>query len=179
MRTLEGHWRTCGGIGAAIARGLAFAPYADLLWYESSGPDLEEARQFSEAIHAKFPGKLLYYNCSSSFHWKKKLGSDAIAEFQPELAKLGYKFQNCSRMGISSMYLNLFNAARAYREKGMPAYVAVQESQLQANAESTGYGDWKHHQFVGTGYFDDVARTIVGAELSTPALIGSTEEEQF
>jgi isocitrate lyase len=178
-RTAEGHWETRGGLSAAITRGLAYAPYADLLWFESSGPDLDEAREFSEAIHAKFPGKFLYYNCSSSFHWKKSLDDDAIAHFQPELAKLGYKFQNCSRMGLSSMYLSLFNAAKKYREEGMPAYAAVQESQLQAADQGTGYADWKHHQFVGTGYFDDVARTIVGAELSTAALIGSTEEEQF
>jgi isocitrate lyase len=178
-RTVEGHWETRGNLSSAINRGLAYAPYADLLWFETSGPDLEEARQFSQAIHAKFPGKLLYYNCSSSFNWKKTLDPNAIAQFQPELAKLGYKFQNCSRMGLSSMYLSLFNAARSYREEGMPAYAAVQEAQLQATAQAAGYGDWKHHHFVGTGYFDDVARTIVGAELSTAALIGSTEEEQF
>jgi len=178
-RTPEGYWETRGGLDTAVARALAYASYADLLWFETSGPDLDEARQFSNAIHAKFPGKLLYYNCSSSFHWKKTLDATAIAQFQPELAKLGYKFQNCSRMGLSSMYLSLFNAARTYREEGMPAYAAVQESQLQATAQSVGYGDWKHHHCVGTGYFDDVARTIVGAELSTAALIGSTEEKQF
>lgn len=178
-RTADGYWETRGGLAAAIDRGLAYAPYADLLWFETSSPDLEEARQFSEAIHAKFPGKLLYYNCSSSFYWKKTLNDTAIAQFQPELAKLGYKFQNCSRMGLSSMYLSLYNAARAYRQEGMPAYAALQESQLHATAQGEGYGDWKHHHFVGTGYFDDVAKTIVGTELSTAALIGSTEEKQF
>jgi isocitrate lyase len=178
-RTAEGFWETRGALAATIERAKAYAPYADLLWYETSEPNLEEAGQFSDAIHARFPGKLLYYNCSSSFNWKKALDARAIAQFQPELAKLGYKFQNCSRMGLSSMYLSLFNSARMYRKEGMPAYAALQDSQLQATAEGDGYGDWKHHHFVGTGYFDDVARTIIGAELSTAALSGSTEENQF
>jgi isocitrate lyase len=178
-RTVEGFWETRGDLTAAIARGLAYAPYADLLWYETSGPNLEEARRFATAIHVKFPGKLLYYNCSSSFNWKKTLDDRTIGQFQPELAKLGYKFQNCSRMGLASMYLSLFNSARMYRKTGMAAYAALQDSQLQAVAEGHEYGDWKHHHFVGTGYFDDVARTIMGAGLSTAALSGSTEESQF
>lgn len=178
-RTTEGLWETRADLDAAIERAKAYAPYADLLWYETSVPNLEEARQFSNAIHARFPGKLLYYNCSSSFNWKKTLDASAIAQFQPELAKLGYKFQNCSRMGLSSMYLSLFNSARRYRKEGMSAYAALQDSQLQATSEGDGYGDWKHHHFVGTGYFDDIARTIMGAGLSTAALSGSTEENQF
>jgi isocitrate lyase len=176
-RTPEGFFRTRAGLDATIARALACAPYADLLWFETFGPNLDEAGRFAEAIHAKFPDKLFYYNCSSSFNWKKMLNDDAIARFQPELAKMGYRFQNCSRMGFSSMQLSLFKAAQGYRKTGMTAFARLQEEQFEA--VSDGYGDWKHHRFVGTGYFDDIAETIAGAALSTAALRGSTEESQF
>jgi len=176
-RTVEGFFRTRGGLDAAIVRALACAPYADLLWFETSEPSLEEARRFAEAIHAKFPGKLFYYNCSSSFNWKKMLGDAAIARFQPELAAMGYRFQNCSRLGLASMHLSLFRIGRRYRETGMTAYAGLQEEQMEAVSE--GYTDWKHHRSVGAGYFDEVARTVVGETLSTAALSGSTEESQF
>jgi len=176
-RTVEGFFRTRAGLDAAITRGLAYAPYADLLWYETFEPSLEEARAFADSIHAKFPDKLFYYNCSSSFNWKKMLDDETIARFQPELAKMGYKFQNSSFLGFHAMYLSLFQVARRYRETGMTAFARLQQAQLDAVNE--GYKGWKHQSFVGTGYFDDVARTIVGDELSTAALIGSTEESQF
>jgi isocitrate lyase len=175
-RTPEGFFVTRTGLEAAISRALTCAPYVDLLWYETSEPNLEETEKFSTAIRAQFPGKLFYYNCSSSFHWKKKLSDQEIATFQPKLAKLGYKFQNCSRVGLSSMHLDLFRRARQFRDAGIAAYAQLQDE--QQNEVARGYADWKHHRFVGTGYYDDVARTI-DRGLSTAALTGSTEESQF
>jgi isocitrate lyase len=176
-RTAEGYFVRKPGFAASISRALACAPYADLLWYETSAPDLAEAQTFAMAIHEKFPSKLFYYNCSSSFNWRKNLNDTEIAEFQPKLAELGYKFQNCSRVGLSSMHLDLFRRARLYREIGIAAYAGLQDAQQTALAE--GYDDWKHHSFVGTGYFDDVARTINGDQVETAALSGSVEEKQF
>ena len=176
-RTAEGFYRTRGGLEAAIARALACAPYADLLWFETSEPSLEQARKFSEAVRAQYPDKLFYYNCSSSFNWRKMLDDRAIARFQPELAAMGYKFQNSSRLGLAAMHLSLYKIGRRYRETGMTAFADLQQEQIQALAD--GYTDWKHHRFVGAGYFDEVARTIVGETLSTAALAGSTEESQF
>lgn len=177
QRTSEGFFRTRAGLDATIARGLAYAPYADLLWYETFEPSLQEAQKFAEAIHARFPDKLFYYNCSSSFNWKKLLDEATIARFQQELGAMGYKFQNCSFLGFHAMYLRLFQIAKDYREAGMTAFARLQEAQLEAL--DNGYRGWKLQRSVGTGYFDDVARTVVGETLSTAALSGSTEESQF
>ncbi len=177
-RTSEGFFPLRGGIEAAIARGLAFAPYADLLWCETSKPDVAEARQFAEAIHARFPGKLLAYNCSPSFNWKQKLDAAAIASFQRELAAMGYKFQFVTLAGFHALNLSMFELARGYRESGMSAYSALQEREFAAETES-GYRAVKHQRFVGTGYFDQVAQVIASGAASTAALAGSTEDEQF
>jgi isocitrate/methylisocitrate lyase len=177
QRTSEGFFRTRAGLDATIARGLAYAPYADLLWYETFEPSLEEARRFAEAIHGRFPGKLFYYNCSSSFNWKKMLDDATIARFQQELGAMGYKFQNSSFLGFHAMYLGLFQIAKEYRETGMTAFARLQQAQIKAL--DNGYRGWKLQRSVGTGYFDDVARTVVGEGLSTAALRGSTEESQF
>jgi isocitrate lyase len=176
-RTVEGYFGVRGGIEQAIARGLAYAPYADMVWCETSEPNLEEARQFAEAIHAEFPGKLLAYNCSPSFNWKKKLDAETIAKFQRELGKLGYKFQFVTLAGFHSINLGMFELARGYKETGMAAYSILQESEFAH--EKDGYRAVKHQTFVGTGYFDALAQTIAGGEVSTAALKGSTEEEQF
>lgn len=177
-RSVEGFFFMRGGLDAAIARGLAYAPYSDMIWCETSEPNLGEARRFAEAIHSKFPGKLLAYNCSPSFNWKKKLGNAAIAKFQPELAAMGYKFQFVTLAGFHALNLSMFDLARAYRESGMTAYAWLQESEFDREKE-WGYRAIKHQTFVGTGYFDTVAQTIAGGEMSTAALTGSTEEEQF
>ena len=177
-RTPEGFFRFRGGIEAAIARGLAFAPYADLLWCETSKPDVEEARQFAEAIHAEFPGKLLAYNCSPSFNWKQKLDSATIASFQRQLGAMGYKFQFVTLAGFHSLNLSMFELARAYQESGMTAYSRLQEREFE-NERLAGYRAVKHQSFVGTGYFDQVAQAITSGAASTAALAGSTEEEQF
>jgi len=177
-RTPEGFFRFRGGIEAAIARGLAFAPYADLLWCETSKPDVEEARQFAEAIHAEFPGKLLAYNCSPSFNWKQKLDSATIASFQRQLGAMGYKFQFVTLAGFHALNLGMFELARAYRESGMTAYSRLQEREFE-NERLAGYRAVKHQSFVGTGYFDQVAQAITSGAASTAALAGSTEEEQF
>jgi isocitrate lyase len=177
-RTPEGFFRFQGGIEAAIARGLAFAPYADLLWCETSKPDIEEARQFAEAIHAEFPGKLLAYNCSPSFNWKQKLDSATIASFQRQLGAMGYKFQFVTLAGFHSLNLSMFELARAYQESGMTAYSRLQEREFE-NERLAGYRAVKHQSFVGTGYFDQVAQAITSGAASTAALAGSTEEEQF
>jgi isocitrate lyase len=177
-RTPEGFFRIEGGLDIAIARGLAYAPYADLLWCETSTPDLDEARRFAEAIHAEFPGKLLAYNCSPSFNWKKKLDDATIARFQRELGAMGYKFQFITLAGFHALNLSMFELARAYRESGMSAYAALQEREFAREADS-GYRATKHQRFVGTGYFDEVAQTIACGVSSTTALCGSTEEEQF
>jgi isocitrate lyase len=177
-RTVEGFYQLDGGIQCAIARGLAYAPYADMLWCETSKPDLEEARRFAEGIHEKFPGKLLAYNCSPSFNWKQKLDTATIARFQRELGAMGYKFQFVTLAGFHSLNLGMFELARAYKETGMTAYSRLQEREFE-NERLAGYRAVKHQAFVGTGYFDRVAQTISQGASSTTALHGSTEEEQF
>ncbi len=177
-RTPEGFFPLRGGIDAAIARGLAFAPYADLLWCETSKPDVAEARQFADAIHARFPGKLLAYNCSPSFNWGQKLDAAAIASFQRELGAMGYKFQFVTLAGFHALNLSMFELARGYKESGMTAYSALQERELEQE-KTAGYRAVKHQRFVGTGYFDQVAQVIASGAASTAALEGSTEDEQF
>jgi isocitrate lyase len=176
-RTVEGFFRVRAGIDQAIARALCYAPFADLLWFETSKPDLEEARKFADSIHAKFPGQLFAYNCSPSFNWKARLDSTTIAKFQRELGAMGYKFQFVTLAGFHALNYSMFKLARGYRDRGMAAYSELQESEFAAEAD--GYTATKHQHEVGTGYFDDVARVIAGGECSTAALHGSTEEEQF
>lgn len=176
-RTSEGFFRIKNGLDIAIARGLAYAPYADLIWCETSTPDLDEAREFAEAIHAKFPNKMLAYNCSPSFNWKKKLDSSTIAKFQKELGAMGYKFQFVTLAGFHSLNYSMFSLAHKYKAEGMSAYSALQEQEF--GAESIGYTATKHQREVGTGYFDLVTQTISQGEASTLALKGSTEEAQF
>ena len=176
-RTTEGFHRFRGGIDASIARGLAYAPYADLLWCETSGPDLDEARTFADAIHARFPGKMLAYNCSSSFNWKKKLDRETIAQFQRELADMGYRFQFVTLAGFHALNLSMFKLARGYQEKGLTAYAELQDAESDAKAD--GYRAFEHQTFVGTAYFDEIAQVITGGEASTLAMAGSTEKEQF
>ncbi len=177
-RTVEGFFRMKGGLDAAIARGLAYAPFADLVWCETSEPNLEEARRFAEAIHAKFPGKLLANNCSPSFNWRKKLDEATIARFQPALAELGYKFQFVTLAGFHALNLSMFELASSYRDHGMAAYSTLQETEF-ALEKLAGYSAVTHQRFVGTKYFDEVAQAIAGGEMSTAAMAGSTEEEQF
>jgi isocitrate lyase len=177
-RSPEGFFYTKGGLGSAIARGLAYAPYADLVWCETSTPDLEEARLFAEAIHEKYPEKLLAYNCSPSFNWKRKLDDETIARFQRELGAMGFKFQFVTLAGFHSLNLGMFELAHAYREAGMTGYVELQQREFDQQ-EALGYRAVKHQSFVGAGYFDEVSRTIAGGEISTVALEGSTETEQF
>lgn len=177
-RTPEGYFGFRCGLEAAIARGLAYAPYADLLWCETSAPDLKEARRFAQAIHERFPGKLLAYNCSPSFNWVKQLDATTIRNFQVALSAMGYKFQFVNLAGFHSLNLGMFDLARGYRETGMAAYARLQQSEFEL-AESHGYEAVRHQRFVGTGYFDDVAKTISGGASSTTALKESTEEEQF
>jgi len=177
-RTPEGFFEMRGGLQAAIARGIAYAPYADLVWCETSEPNVEEARVFAEAVHARYPGKLLAYNCSPSFNWRKKLDEQTIARFQPALAEMGYKFQFVTLAGFHALNLSMFELARGYRDRGMTAYSALQEEEFRLEKEA-GYAAVKHQRFVGTGYFDDVAQTIASGASSTTALNGSTEEEQF
>ncbi|WP_116186909.1 isocitrate lyase [Pectobacterium aquaticum] len=178
-RTVEGFYRTRAGIEQAISRGLAYAPYADLVWCETSTPDLSLARRFAEAIHAKFPGKLLAYNCSPSFNWKKNLDDSTIARFQDELSAMGYKYQFITLAGIHSMWFNMFDLAHAYAQgEGMRHYVEkVQQPEFEAIKD--GYTFSSHQQEVGTGYFDKVTNIIQGGESSVTALTGSTEEQQF
>ena len=175
--TPEGFLRTRGGLDAAIARGLAYAPYADMIWCETSEPSLDEARQFAEAIHARFPGKFLAYNCSPSFNWKKKLDSATIASFQRTLAAMGYKFQFITLAGFHSLNHSMFSLARGYRERGMAAYSELQEAEFAS--EAFGYTATMHQREVGAGYFDQVAIAVAGGASSTTALTGSTEAEQF
>src|SRR5581483_1366002 len=177
-RTVEGFYCMRGGLDAAIARGLAYAPYADLIWCETSEPNMKEARRFADAIHAEFPGKLLAYNCSPSFNWKAKLSEAEIAEFQRELGKMGYKFQFVTLAGFHALNLSMFELARDYAHNGMSAYSQLQQREFQM-AEKHGYGAVKHQRFVGTGYFDAVASVISSGQTSTGALAGSTEAEQF
>ncbi len=177
-RTSEGFFHIRGGLDSAIARGLAYAPYADLIWCETSEPNVEEARRFAEAIHARYPGKLLAYNCSPSFNWKKKLDDATIASFQPELAKMGYKFQFVTLAGFHALNLSMFELARGYKDSGMTAYSRLQEKEFSRETEY-GYQAVKHQRFVGTGYFDALTQVIAGGLSSTTALKGSTEQEQF
>ena len=176
-RTPEGFFQFRGGIDAAINRGLSYAPYADMLWCETSTPDLAEARKFADAIHAKFPGKLLAYNCSPSFNWKKKLDDVAIANFQHELGKMGYKFQFVTLAGFHALNMSMFQLARGYASAGMTAYSKLQQEEFAA--QEFGYRAVKHQAFVGTGYFDEIAHVVSGGASSTTALAGSTEAAQF
>jgi isocitrate lyase len=176
-RTAEGFFRIQPGIEAPIARALAYAPYADLLWCETSTPDLEEAAQFAEAVHAKFPGKLLAYNCSPSFNWKKHLDDRTIAAFQRELADMGYKFQFVTLAGFHAVCESMFDLASGYAQGGMSAYVELQEREFAL--EEAGYTATRHQREVGAGYFDAVLGAVTGGESSTLALKGSTEEAQF
>jgi len=176
-RTPEGFYRIFGGINGAIARAQAYASYADLLWFETSEPNLDEANKFAQVIHRQFPGKLLAYNCSPSFNWKKKLDEASIAKFQRELGAMGYKFQFVTLAGFHALNHGMFELASAYREHGMSAYAKLQENEFAA--QDRGYSATAHQRFVGTGYFDEVAQVIASGELSTTAIKGSTEEEQF
>lgn len=176
-RTVEGFFRMRGGIDAAIARGLAYAPYADLIWCETSEPNLEEAEKFAAAIHEKYPGKLLAYNCSPSFNWKLKLSDEEIATFQQRIAKMGYKFQFVTLAGFHALNYSMFELARNYRDRGMAAYSDLQQAEFAA--EKHGYTATRHQREVGAGYFDEVAQVVAGGNASTTALTGSTEEEQF
>lgn len=176
-RTAEGFYRTRAGMDQAISRGLSYAPYADLIWCETSEPNLEQAQRFADAIHEKFPGKLLAYNCSPSFNWKKKLDDETIANFQKEIAKMGYKFQFVTLAGFHALNHSMFELARGYRDRGMTAYSELQQNEF--SSEAHGYTATRHQREVGTGYFDEVAQTISGGTSSTTALKGSTETEQF
>jgi len=176
-RTGEGFFRVRAGLDAAIARSCAYAPYADLLWFETSTPDLGEAREFAAALHERFPGKLLAYNCSPSFNWRRHLDDRAIAAFQDELGALGYRFQFVTLAGFHALNASMFELAHGYAREGMSAYVALQEREFEL--EASGYTATRHQREVGAGYFDAVARAISGGDSSTLALAGSTEEAQF
>jgi isocitrate lyase len=176
-RTPEGFFEITGGLDMAISRGLAYAPYADLLWFETSSPDLEEAERFAREIHLEFPGKLLAYNCSPSFNWRKKLAPETIAEFQRTIAEMGYRFQFVTLAGFHAVNLSMFRLARGYAQRGMAAYSELQEDEFRAETE--GYAAVKHQSFVGAGYFDDVAQVLSGGLTTTLAMEGSTEAEQF
>jgi isocitrate lyase len=177
-RTSEGFFRVQGGAKAAIARAISYAPYADMIWCETSKPDINEAREFSEGVHAKFPGKLLAYNCSPSFNWRKNLNDATIASFQREIAAMGYKFQFITLAGFHALNHSMFELARGYRHEGMSAYCRLQDAEFQSEHDC-GYDAVQHQQFVGTGYFDDVQQVITGGTASTTALEGSTEAAQF
>ena len=176
-RTPEGFYKLKGGVDCAIARALAYAPYADVLWMETSTPDVAQARKFAEKVHAKFPGKILAYNCSPSFNWKKKLDQKTIADFQVELGKMGYRFQFVTLAGFHALNYGMFELARKYKERGMAAYSELQEAEFAA--EANGYTATRHQREVGTGYFDQVAEVISGGQASTLALEDSTEAHQF
>jgi isocitrate lyase len=176
-RTPEGFYQFRGGIHAAINRGLSYATYVDMLWCETSTPDLAEAKQFADGIHAKFPGKLLAYNCSPSFNWKKKLDDVTIANFQQELGKMGYKFQFVTLAGFHSLNMSMFHLARGYASAGMSAYSKLQQEEFAA--QELGYKAITHQRFVGTGYFDEIAQVVSGGQSSITALDGSTEADQF
>lgn len=176
-RTAEGFYRVGGGIESAIARGLAYAPYCDLIWCETSTPDLEQARQFAEAIHAEYPGKMLAYNCSPSFNWSAHLDEDTIARFQKELGALGYRYQFITLAGFHALNASMFQLARGYVDRGMSAYVELQNQEFAMEAE--GYTATRHQREVGAGYFDLVSQTVAAGNSSTLALVGSTEEAQF
>ena len=176
-RTPEGFYQTNAGLGQAIARGLAYAPYADLIWCETSKPDLEQAQRFADAIHAEFPAQLLAYNCSPSFNWKANLDDATMKTFREELGKMGYKFQFITLAGWHALNSSMFNLARAYKAEGMYAYSQLQQREFAD--EQHGFRAVKHQSFVGAGYFDAVQNTIMDGLSSTTALAGSTEEEQF
>jgi isocitrate lyase len=176
-RTAEGFFYVKSGLNQAIARGVAYAPYADLVWCETAKPDLEEAKRFAEALHKHHPGKLLAYNCSPSFNWKRKLDDSTIAKFQRELGAMGYRFQFITLAGFHALNYSMFDLARGYKAQQMTAYVALQESEFAA--EDKGYTATKHQREVGAGYFDAVTQTVAGGTSSITALAGSTEEQQF
>jgi len=176
-RTSEGFFTVKAGMAQAIARGRAYAPFVDLLWCETAKPDLEEAREFAEGIHAQFPGKLLAYNCSPSFNWKRKLDDATIAKFQRELAAMGYKFQFVTLAGFHSLNFAMFELASKYKDRGMAAYSELQQAEFAAEAH--GYSATRHQREVGTGYFDQVAEVISGGRSTTLALEESTEAHQF
>jgi isocitrate lyase len=176
-RTAEGFYRTKAGLDQAIARGLAYAPYADLIWCETSEPNLEQAQRFADAIHEQFPGKLLAYNCSPSFNWKKKLDDATIETFQQQLAAMGYKFQFVTLAGFHALNHSMFELAKGYKARGMGAYSELQQREF--NSEVDGYTATRHQREVGTGYFDEVTQLVSGGTASTTALKGSTEEDQF
>ncbi len=176
-RTAEGFFHVRPGIDQAISRGLSYAPYADMLWFETSKPDIGEAKKFAKSIHEEFPGKLLAYNCSPSFNWRAKLDEESIARFQRELGAMGYKFQFVTLAGFHALNYSMFKLARGYRDRGMAAYSELQQEEFAA--EAAGYTATKHQHEVGTGYFDEVAQVIMGGACSTAALQGSTEQEQF
>lgn len=176
-RTAEGYYKITSGIDIAIARGISYAPYADLVWCETSTPNIEEARAFAKAIHEKFPGKMLAYNCSPSFNWRKHLSETQIATFQRDLAQMGYKFQFVTLAGFHALNYSMFTLAQDYKQRGMAAYSELQESEFAM--EKVGYTATKHQREVGTGYFDLVNTIISGGKSSTLAYEGSTEKEQF
>jgi isocitrate lyase len=176
-RTPEGFFVVRGGMEAAIARAIEYAPYCDMLWCETGTPDLDEARTFAEGVHAAVPGKLLAYNCSPSFNWRRHLDDATIARFQKELASMGYRFQFITLAGFHSLNAGMFELARGFSTQGMTAYVQLQEREFAMQDE--GYTATRHQAEVGTGYFDRVAQAIAGGEASTLALEGSTEQEQF
>jgi isocitrate lyase len=176
-RTGEGFHRITGGLDMAIARARAYAPFADLLWCETSTPDLDEARKFAEGVHETSPGKMLAYNCSPSFNWKKKLDAATIARFQRELGAMGYRFQFVTLAGFHQLNFGMFELARGYRDRGMAAYADLQEAEF--GAEASGYTATRHQREVGTGYFDEVMKVIAGGSAATLALDGSTESAQF
>ena len=177
-RTAEGFYRIRNGLDMAIERGLSFAPWADLVWCETSTPDLAEAKRFADGIHAKFPGKRLAYNCSPSFNWSKKLDAATIARFQRELGAMGYAFQFVTLAGFHALNLSMFELSRGYRESGMSAYSKLQDREFEL-ASSQGYAAVKHQAFVGTGWFDALQEVISGGESATKALEDSTEKQQF
>jgi isocitrate lyase len=176
-RTPEGFYEVRDGLDAAIARGLSYAPYCDLIWCETAHPDLDEARRFADAIHAEYPGKMLAYNCSPSFNWSKHLDEGTIARFQKELGTMGYRYQFITLAGFHALNLSMFELALGYARGGMPAYVGLQDREFAM--ETQGYTATRHQREVGAGYFDLVSQVIAGGSASTLALKGSTEEEQF
>jgi isocitrate lyase len=177
-RTSEGFYSVRVGLEQAIARGLAYAPFADVLWCETAHPDLDEARQFAEAVHAQYPGKPLAYNCSPSFNWRKHLDEPTIARFRRELGAMGYKFQFVTLAGFHALNAGMFDLALRYRDQGMLAYANLQDQEFDMG-DQHGYRAVKHQSFVGAGYFDQIAQIVAGGRSSITALGGSTEEEQF
>jgi isocitrate lyase len=177
-RTIEGYFEVRGGLELAIARALAYAPYADVIWCETSTPDLGEAREFAQAIHDKFPNKLMAYNCSPSFNWALNLNDTTLRRFQEELGAMGYKFQFVTLAGFHALNSSMFELAHDYKAEGMAAYSRLQEREFEMEREM-GYSAVKHQSFVGAGYYDEIQMIVSGGETATAALKGSTEEEQF